>query len=314
MQMQKGDRNSGRNELFPGFRTRLLQRYHEARLRDIPEPTFGMMKETPAAKEFISHLKSAPVLTEAVRTYGAIAREKQFINETLGDSACDSLPEGFDKLAQQKTILILDDSHRVLGAIRWIRGEGEPFFVNSFGRAEAVESILAQVPVPAAPDAPATVAVKPAKPEYGVRVSETSGDGEFRIHERPGMLAKTANELHKAAPSLDYWALRSRFDALKSLSEARDFIAKFRQTTLRYELAGTVMDGRLAEAAVFMFAESGQPVAAIRYVRGEGRMFFQNLLDDKSQSVDAVLASLKCAQPAPSTVRQDSSGLFWMGL
>ncbi len=291
--MQRDNRNPGIHARTQTFPRQVLKCYHEMCLKNIREPTFSEMKQVPAAKAFLSHLKSEPILRMAKTTYGDISRD-----EVASCPSITEMPPSFDELTQQKLILILDQERRTLGAIRWIRGEGDPFFINSFAKAERVESVLAQVPMPTVPDAPA--APKARHSECEIHISEGCRGGEFRIADKQVLLAKVANEFCEVGPDLSYWTLRSRFDALKALSEAQDFIAKFKHTELRYELAGTVRNSLLSDAAVYVMAESNQPIAVMSWALGAGKMFFQNLLNDGQQQVKAILASVEASVSAAS--------------
>ncbi len=276
-----------RDPVSDAFYSRVMAR---TRWEGLVEPAFGDMKAVPAAKAFISSFNE-PLIFREIR----------------------KMDEGH---ISEKVIFILDKDRRELGVIRWIGGQGDPFFYHFLGRQESVESILAQVPVPTAPEAP--VAAKPAKPEYHVHVSKTRNGDVFRVR-KDGVPFEALIDLLTTASTLDLWTVRSRFSALKSISEASDFLANFfKNTKLNYELAVKVENNlirSLREAAIYVYAGSSKsPLAVMKYVAGEGSMFFQNLLDEKSQSVDAVLASVNGAQPVPADGRPDSSSLFWMSL
>jgi hypothetical protein len=275
-----------RDPVSDAFYSRVMAR---ARWEGLVEPALGDMRAVPAAAKFISSFKEPLTFREITKT-----------------------DEGH---TSEKAILILDKNRKELGIIRWIGGEGEPFFYHFLGKQESVESILAQVPVPTAPEAP--VAAKPAKPEYPVHVSKTRNVEVFKVR-KDDMPFESLVNLLITASTLDLWTVRSRFSALKIISQASDFLANFKDTKLNYELAVKVENNlirSLREAAIYVYGGSSKsPLAVMKYVAGEGMMFFQNLLDDKSQSVDAVLASLKGAQHAPADGRPDSRNLFWMDL
>lgn len=135
---------------------------------------------------------------------------------------------------------------------------------------------------------------------YGICISQIRKNGEFRVIDRCSSLERAANAFTKIAPELDYWTLRTSFDALKSLPEKGRFMEKFKATKLHFELAAKAENGMLVEAAVFIVDECNARLAAARWIRNQGPMFFQNFLDEPSHSVQAVLASVEArASAAP---------------
>lgn len=287
----------GADQVSLAFRSRVIGRSLEC----LAEPTFTQMKELPQAAAFISRLKS-PILRQVQRTYGDIANDKLRMDELMDIPVAMRRPQPEDKVVGQKILLILNENCKPLGVVRWIRGQGDPFFYDLLSKPESVESVLAQVPRPTVSEAPAQQAA-PAQqnPEYRVCVSKTRNGDVFRVRKDGSSVEQLSDMLAKVAGlEDDAWTFRNRFSALKDLSEARDFIAKFKHTELRYELAGTVsgsgaipFHGWLKEAAIYVITGCNRPVAAMRYVSGEGRMFFQNFLNDAPQRVENVLAAIE---------------------
>ncbi len=277
---------AGADPVADAFYSRVMARY---RRECLVEPTFADMKAVPAAVKFISDFKSPLGFREDRKTNQGHASEK--------------------------AVFILDENRKELGVIRWIGGQGDPFFYHFLGKPEGVESILKSIEdaARAAPvmDAPAPPVVAPqSKPEYRIRITKARNGSVFMIRKDGSSLEDLINLLVDAVPGLDLWAARSRFLALKNISQASDFMAGFKSTHLNLELAVKVQNSQLKEAAIYVIDESNHTIAAMRYVEKEGPMFFQNFFDDKSQSVDAVLGSLKQA-PAPG---RSEPALFWMNL
>ena len=125
----------GADPVSDAFYSRVMARHRQECL---VEPTFTDMKAIPGAQEFISRFKSQLIFRE-IKTDGP----------------------GY---VSEKAVLILDKNRKELGIIRWIGGQGDPFFYHLLGKRESVESILAQVPMPMATEPPAQVAVKAQAP------------------------------------------------------------------------------------------------------------------------------------------------------
>lgn len=298
--LQHGDRNPSIDARTQTLPRQVLKCYHEMCLKKIVEPTFEEMKGIPAVKAFLSHLESEPIMRMTKTTYGDISR-----NEVVSCPSITEMPPSFNELTQQKAIVILDQERRTLGAVRWIRGEGDPFFINSFAKAEPVKEVLASIPV-SPPPTP-----KPRPMGYGVHISKTGG--EFRIAdngsptENRKLLESTVEAFRTVAPGMSLSAVSERFSALKAMSDFNDFvrIAKRKCAKVSCELAGRIENGRLVEAAVYVMAGSDQPIAASRFVREQGMMFFQNLLKDDPKPVDTVLKEAAASiEMARSSVAQ----------
>ena len=244
--------------------------------RTFGEPTFREMMALPEIGDFMSHFK-----------------ERKLHFEFAAKMNSGTL---------QKAVIIADEDFRPLAIVRWVNGQGKPFFYHDFSENHSdVGGILASIESKARaaePGAPAiAVPSKEGQPtnEGWVNLSEACKGGDFRIPDTGVALQSTIRAFTRVVPDRSFhWAMRERFDAMKVLSEARDFIAKFKETKLRFELAGKIENEKLVDAAVFIMAGSSrQPVAAMRWISGQGNMFFQNFLLDTPEPVGAVLASIE---------------------
>jgi len=216
----------------------------------------------------------------------------------------------------ETAVYLLGDSELPLAAMRWL-GEGvgtggrsTGAFLHDFvGNGESVDCMLGRIE-----EAARRIPAKP-RPREPVCVSKSPNGQVYRVR-RDGMEFEAMLGLLGSASGLNYSA---RFRLLKDMPEALEFASKFTNTALRYELVMALKNGVLREAAICVYDNpASAPVAAMRYVAGQNdgqqTMFFQNLLDEESQSVDAVLGSVRGAQPAPADGRTGGPKLFWMGL
>jgi hypothetical protein len=295
---------------------------YKAKRESILPPGFDEMKKNPAAVEFLSHLK-----TEHIFRLKRVSSAPTHIFASLwspagkpGISELNKRPplqspkyKRYEKLVQQENIQILDPGTRsVLGTVRWVRGQGEPFFCRSGDEGESADSLLAAVEANARKE----LAGMP----YELETLENDRGCTFRVADyQADSLAKAVDALGTIAPELELQDVRRNFEALMEMPEACGFIAKFEPGTLHFELAGKVelkpvttkvvqkeMLGErllvaeqnriiekmmLTETKVSIITGSGQPVAMAKWVNGEGH-FFQNFFEDASQAVDAILSSI----------------------
>jgi hypothetical protein len=139
---------------------------------------------------------------------------------------------------------------------------------------------------------------------YGISVITKKKYGVFRVKEENGAIAKILSKFKPIAEKLDFWAYKDIVDTLKLLPEFKAFISNFTKTKISFEIAGSVGKGELQELAVLVVAHSDDsvsPVAVARWIKDQG-CFFQNLLYDAPQPVEAILAKIevKFHQPEPA--------------
>lgn len=129
--------------------------------------------------------------------------------------------------------------------------------------------------------APAGIVVVPER-KYGV----------FRVADEPGAITKILSRFKPIAEGLDHWSLSGRVDALRRLPEFSEMRSRIRETRVTLEIAGYVARGEPREISVIMVTPSGAWLAAARWVKGQGE-FFQPMLSDKPEPVEAVLAPVE---------------------
>jgi hypothetical protein len=265
-------------------------------------PSFDEMKKSPAAAEFLSHLKSEPIFTTI-----KISSKPTHILASFWNQKGEPVPleldtkkpwlqasehKRYEKLVHQEKIWIVErQTRRVLGIIEWIRGQGdEPFFYRTGDAHESVDSILESV------EARARKAM--AETPYTLKLSKSTMGGEFRMkEERQELLGKVIDGFRSIGLDLTFWDIKTRFDTLKRKDllpeEAREFMKQFdnsehAEMRLHFEFGGRVEWGLLRETTLFMVTGSGQSVGAVRWMDGTDTPVFENLLlEGARQKADA---------------------------
>jgi hypothetical protein len=287
MSMEYGGQNRGSSAANNRFRFLASEMI---KVDSIAEPSFKAMKAIPAAAAFISQLKSKPILRGYAKTSAEMVNDEIMLRKIEHHQYASMVYACDPKMVEQKIVLILDKDLKQLGVIRWIRGQGEPFFYRTD---ESVQSVIES--------AEAKIKKTITETPYVVNVSEARRGGEFRIMDDNAIsLEKALDEILAVIPNMSVWDVKSKFEALRALPEAREFISSFKELKLRLELVGRMEYGFLNEAAVYIMTESNQAVAMMKWVFNEGGPVFQNMLVDASQSVNTVLGSLSAPQPQDS--------------
>lgn len=128
--------------------------------------------------------------------------------------------------------------------------------------------------------------------EYGLRMSEGSRRGEFRIGNEKSLPDAIA-EFERIAPMLESRTFgQPTFREMMELPEVAKFISYFKERKLHFEFAAKANSGRL-QKAVIIADENFRPIAIVRWIEGQGGAFFYHGLSDKQSSVDEVLASVQ---------------------
>ena len=264
----------------------------------ILEPDFSSvdkLKAIPGVADAFSRVESKPIVVVLAFKMRNMRGDK-VINESI----------------EQKEALLFDrDTTRELGRASWIRGQGEPVFYPAEQAQESVDDILAPIAERFSRAMAGTRHVE--TPEYTADLSDARKGGEFRVKDVKAVnLEKVRMAFGDVAPNLSLMEFLDPFDQLKDgldkMPEASGFLATFKEMKLHPELAGKVDDGLLTDATIFIVAEgSDKPLAALRWVAGQGRMFFQNFLDGSSQQPDAILSSIEAKAVSSPYPSQDGS-------
>ena len=127
--------------------------------------------------------------------------------------------------------------------------------------------------------------------EYGVRMSETPRRGEFRVGNEKS-LTDAVTDFKRVAPMLESCTFgEPTFKEMGRLPEVKEFLSHFAEKKLHFEYAAKINSGRL-QKAVILVDENLRPLAAVRWVKGEGKPFFYHGLSDTQFEIGPLLDSI----------------------